>query len=164
MKKRLPAIITALLILGALLFFTQRERWSNWRLTTQTPVSPASPEDVVWRMSDATRDGDVKAYLDCFTGELRQKLEKTAAEMGEAQFSQYLKKLNDEVTGIAVSDLEQTDPQSAAMRVEFVYRGKNESQKHRFRSIDGAWKIEGVDSAENVKVLVPYGTDVTGKE
>jgi len=155
MKKKLPAIITAMLILGAILFFTQRERIAN--------KTPATPEDVIWRMSDAAGAGDVAAYLDCFGGELRQKLAKTSTEMGEAQFGQYLKKLNEEVTGIAVSDLEQKDRQSASLRVEFVYRGRNESQQHRFKMENSVWKIDGVDTAENVKTLIPYGTDVVGK-
>ena len=160
MKKHLPAIITAMLILGAILFFTQRERITNWSATNKTL---ATPEDVIWLMSDAAREADVKSYLDCFSGELRQKLAKTSTEMGEARFGQYLKKLNEEVTGIAVSDLEQKDQRSASLRVEFVYRGRNESQLHRFKMENGVWKIDGVDSAENVKTLIPYGTDVVGK-
>jgi hypothetical protein len=160
MKKKLPAIITAALILGALGFFTQRERIGNGSITDRAPVTP---EDLIWRMSDAAREGDVKAYLDCFDGDLRQRLTKTAADMGEAQFSQYLKRLNEEITGIALSDLEQKEARSASLRVEFVSRGRSESQTHRFKLVDGAWKIEGVDAAENVKTLIPQGTEVTGK-
>ncbi|MEW6212799.1 MAG: hypothetical protein AB1631_31020, partial [Acidobacteriota bacterium] len=109
MKKRLPAIITVLLIALALAYLIGRERWSKMK------SSPASPEDVIWRMSDAAREGDVRSYLDCFSGTLRQQIEKTASEMGESEFSRYLKKLNDEITGIAVSDLEQSDQQTARL-------------------------------------------------
>jgi len=138
---------------------------SFWFKGLKSSGAPAaSPEDVVWRMSDAAREGDTRAYLDCFSGALRQHLEKTASEMGEAQFSRYLKKLNDEVTGIAVSDLEQKDQQTAALRVEFVFRGRSEAQKHHFKLIDGQWKIDGVDGAERVNVLIPYGANVTEKE
>lgn len=161
MKKRLPAIVTILLIAGALVFLTQRERLSGWKWETKTA---ATPQDVVWRMSDATRDGDVQAYLDCFSGALKQNLQKTAAGMGEAQFSQYLKKLDDEVTGIAVSDLEQANEVTATVNVEFVFRGRNEAQKHSFELVAGAWKITQIDGAQQIKTLIPYGADASGKE
>jgi hypothetical protein len=154
MKQRLPAIITVLLIISAIAFFAKRDR------TTSTNKSPATPEDVVWRMSDAARDGDVNAYLDCFDGALKRNLQRTVAEMGEAQFSQYLKRLNGEMTGIAVSDLEQVNENEATLRVEFVFRGKNEAQNHHFRLINGAWKIEKLDGAEQIKPLTPYGSGV----
>jgi hypothetical protein len=161
MKQRLPALITMLLIAAALVLLTQRERWSE---LAQGESPAASPEDVVWQLSDAAREGNVRAYLDCFGGALRQKLEKTASDMGEAQFSQYLKQLNGEVTGIAVSDLERTDQQTAALRVEFVFRSRSEAQKHHFKLSAGRWKIDGVDGAERVNGLIPDGASVTDKE
>jgi hypothetical protein len=165
MKKTLPAMITVLLIAGALVLLTQRDQLSNlqWSLTSGGAPA-ASPEEIIWRMSDAARAGDVRAYLDCFSGALRQRLEKTAREMGEAQFSRYLNRLNEEVTGIAVSDLEQPDQHTAWLRVEFVFRGRSETQKHHFTRIDGQWKIDAVDDAERANVLIPYGTKVTEKE
>jgi hypothetical protein len=158
MKQRLPAIITLLLIAGAIAFFARRNQ------TTSTSEAVATPEDVVWRMSDASREGDVQAYLDCFSGALRQNLQKTISDMGEAQFSQYLKRLNGEMTGIAVSDLVLINESEATLRVEFVFRGRNEAQKHHFKLVNGAWKIEKLDGAEQIKPLVPYGSDVTEKE
>lgn len=158
MKKRLPALVTILLIVSAIAFFAKRDR------TASTSKAPVTPEDVIWRMSDAAREGNVNAYLDCFDGALKNKLQRTVVEMGEAQFSQYLKRLNGEMTGIAVSDFEQTSENEATLRVEFVFRGKNEAQKHHFRLISGAWKIEKLDGAEQIKPLTPYGSDVIEKE
>ncbi|HEX4948438.1 MAG TPA: hypothetical protein VFZ34_17315 [Blastocatellia bacterium] len=157
MNKRIPVILTVILLLVALLVFTQRERWKERLLSTR---AAATPEDVIWQMADAARDGDAQAYLDCFSGALRQNLEKTAAEMGEAKFKAYLKQLNDEVTGIAVSDLEQPDPQTATLRVEFVKRGKSETQKHHFKLQAGQWKIEQADNSESKSLLIPYGLGV----
>jgi hypothetical protein len=160
MKKHMPAIVTVLLIAGALVFFAARQR-----LKTAEPVfNIANPESVIWRMSDATRVGDVEAYLSCFDGGLRRNLEKTIAEMGSRQFSEYLKRLNEEITGIAVSDLRLTGEAGANLRVEFVYRGKNETQEHHLSLRDGAWKIDRVDESERIKTLIPYGADATGKE
>ena len=164
MKKHLPAIITVLLIAGAFLLLTQRERLAGMKWAGKFAATSATPEDVIWRMSDAAREGNVQAYLDCFSGVLRQNLNKTATEMGQAQFSQYLKKLNDEMTGIAVSDLEQINEQTATLKVEFVFRGKNEAQKHHFKLTDGKWQIDAVETAERLKILIPYGTAATEKE
>src|SRR5262245_4057978 len=160
MKNRLPAIVTVLLIAGALVFFIARQRLK----TAEPSFNAASPESVIWRMSDAARVGDVQAYLNCFDGELRRNLEKTVAEMGERKFGDYLKRLNQEITGIAVSDLDLTEGAGAKLRVEFVYRGKNEAQQHHLVLRDGAWKIDRLDESERIKTLIPYGADATIKE
>ena len=157
MKKRLPAIVTGLLIAGALVFFIARQRLK----TAEPGFNAANPESVIWRMSDAARVGDVEAYLNCFDGELRRSLEKTNVEMGERKFGEYLKRLNEEITGIAVSDLKLTGEAYANLRVEFVYRGKNEAQQHHLVLRDGAWKIDRVDESERIKTLNPF---TSGKE
>src|SRR5262245_42186221 len=160
MKNRLPAIVTVMLIAGALVFFIARQRLK----TAEPSFNAASPESVIWRMSDAARVGDVEAYLNCFDGELRRNLEKTFAEMGERKFGEYLKRLNEEITGIAVSELKLTGEAYTNMRMEFVYRGKNEAQQHYLVLRDGAWMIDRVDESERIKTLIPYGADATGKE
>ena len=160
MKNRLPAIVTVSLIVGALVFFVARQRFK----TAEPGYNSARPESVIWRMSDAVRAGDAQAYLNCFDGDLRRKLGKTVDEMGERKFGEYLKRLNDEITGIAVSDLDLTGEAGAKLRVEFVYRGKNEAQRHHLTLRDGVWKIDHVDESERVKTLIPYGADATEKE
>jgi hypothetical protein len=160
MKKRIPAIVTVLLIAGVLIFFVARPRLK----TAEHGFNTANPESVIWRMSDATRSGEVDAYLNCFDGELRQNLEKTVADMGERKFSDYLQRLNQEITGIAVSDIKLTGEAIADLRVEFVYRGKNETQQHHLVLRDGTWKIDRVEESERIKTLIPYGADATGKE
>jgi hypothetical protein len=163
MKKRLPAIVTILLLLGALGFLARRERVEPAGVNGNEP-GPPGPEETIWRMADAARAGDVKSYLDCFGDDLQQRLRQTAAEMGDAQFSDYLKQLDREITGLAVSDLNQSPGQSAAqeaeLRVEFVYRSKNEAQKHRLKLLDGKWKIVGLDDAERTQAPFPYGMAV----
>jgi len=160
MKKHLPAIVTVLLIAGALAFFVGRQRLKP----AASVSSAANVEAAIWRMADASRARDVRAYLNCFDGPLRQNLEKTAAEMGEQKFGEYLKRLNEEITGIAVSDLELTAPDAAKLRVEFVSRGKNEAQQHHLKLSNGVWKIDHVDNAERIKTLIPYGVEATEKE
>lgn len=157
MKKRWITTVTLILLAGALVWLARRERLAG---TNGSEPTAAGPEDVIWQMSDAAREGNAQTYLDCFTGNLQQNLKQTAAEMGDAQFSTYLKQLNNEVTGIAVSDLQQS-AQEADLRVEFIFRGRNEAQKHHFKLIEGKWRIDRVDDAEQLKVLIPYGTTVS---
>jgi hypothetical protein len=161
MKKQWPVLVPLIVLLGALLVFTQRERWKGM---LSAEKSAATPEDVIWQMTDAARTGEVQAYLDCFSGTLRQTLDKTAAEMGAAKFKAYLQQRNAEVTGIAVSALEQPEAQTAALRVEFVCRGKSEAQKHHFKCLNGQWHIERVDGGEQIPLPSPYGTGVAEKE
>jgi hypothetical protein len=160
MNKHLPAIITLLLIAGTLAFFAARQRSKP---AAQDP-SAADAKAAVWCVADASRAGDVRAYLNCFDATLRQNLEKTAAEMGEQKFGEYLKRLNEEITGIAVSDVELTGPDTAKLRVEFVSRGKNEAQQHHLKLSNGIWKIDSVDEAERIKTLIPYGAEATENE
>ncbi len=157
MKKLLPTIVTTLLIVVSGVYLAQRSRSIN-------SESATNPEDVIWRMMDAAREGNSEAYLDCFSGALRQNLERTAAEMGNQRFREYLRRLNDQIVGLATSDLERLGETEARLNVEFVYRGKTETQKHHFRLVDGSWKIEQIDSAAARQNVIPYGTEVDQEE
>src|SRR5262249_46463936 len=119
MRKSLPVFITVLLIVAALFFFAQKRKRD---VTQETVADGSRAAAVIWQMMDAARAGDGAAYLNCFTGELKQKLERTRAEMGAQSFSEYLKRLDAELTGVAVSDFTQRNEAEASLRVEFVYR------------------------------------------
>lgn len=62
-----------------------------------------------------------------------------------------------------MSDLKLTEAEGADLRVEFVYRGKNEAQEHHLILRDGVWKIDRVGASERIKTLIPYGAAATGK-
>lgn len=156
MKHRLPPIVTSILLACTLGLLSQRERLTGFRQSEKP-----EPDEVIWRMTDAAREGNSKAYLDCFTGDLEQILRRTAAEMGEAKFSKHLKQLNADVTGIAVSGIEgETGQSERRLNVEFVYRGRNESQQQYVKLVDDRWRIERLDDGQQLKVLIPYGTSV----
>ena len=63
--------------------------------------APSNPEDGIYAMFDAARAGDAQAYLDCFSGPLRDQLAATAKE--DAKFKEYLIRQNSAVQGMAVT-------------------------------------------------------------
>jgi hypothetical protein len=91
---------------------------------------------------------------------MARQLEQSRDEMTAAGFAQYLKDRNREIKGVAINEPEKASEREARIRVEYVYQDRNEVQQVYLEHIGGAWKILGVDVAERVKTLVPYGTPV----
>jgi hypothetical protein len=70
-----------------------------------TPVAPPGPEDTVYAMFNAARDGQVKAYLAVFADPMLASLRQALAEATVAEFANNLRAANAGVKGIAVSGL-----------------------------------------------------------
>jgi len=87
-------MVTLILLIGALGLLAGRGRLT--RVKGDESVL-GGPEETIWRMSDAAREGNGRAYLECFSGTLQQNLQRSAAEMGEARFSEYLRQLHNEM-------------------------------------------------------------------
>jgi hypothetical protein len=78
MTRERKAQIATIAILGAALGLVAVKRggWqasaaqlTNW-IPGARPSAPVTPQDTVYRMLDAARDGDVRAYLRCYTGQM----------------------------------------------------------------------------------------------
>ena len=128
-------------------------------LVARAPAA-ASPQDTVYRMMDAARDGDVRAYLGCYSGQMESTLRQIVAEKGEAALAAYIRNFNASVKGVAIQEPQPTAEREVRMRVEFVYRDRNEAQIYYLEQGAGTWKIARQENAEGVKTLVPYGTTV----
>ena len=134
--------------------------WSNW--TELNPKRTASsPEDRIFLMLDIARAGNVKAYLDCFSGPLHEQLAETIKENTEAQFKAYLISQNAAFHGVAVSLTDRPNSSEARVRVEYVYSDRNEVQDVYLKQEGNTWKIVQVAGAEQIRTLIPYGTAVT---
>lgn len=135
--------------------------WKNgWPLSRAAPKPPPSPQDTIYGMLDAARTGNVAAYLASYTGPLQASLRQAVQESTEKGFSKYLQDSNAAIKGAAVSDPQQLGEGVVNVRVEYVYLDRNEAQNLRLEKMNSEWKIAGVDGAERVKTLVPYGTPV----
>lgn len=121
---------------------------------------PAGPEDVIYKMMDAARAGDTKAYLDTFSGEMRDQLLLVVKENSDSDFAAYLKSQNAAIQGVAVTLMDRASDTEAQVRVEYVYSNRNEVQTVYLRK-DPRWRIFKVTGAEQVKTLLPFGSTVT---
>jgi hypothetical protein len=167
MTRRIDAktVLTVAVLLGVFAVALLRSNhwqlptsWNGWRAIT-LKRAPSNPEDGIYTMFDAARAGDAQAYLDCFSGPLREQLAATARE--DAKFKEYLIRQNSTVQGMAVTVTDRPNADEARVRVEYVYSDHNEVQNVHLKREGARWKITNLDGAQPVQPLVPYGTKAT---
>jgi hypothetical protein len=157
-------VVTLSFVLGLLLLVILRTH--GWRLPMPSGIVPGSvsasagPEDAIYGMLDAARAGDTKAYLDSFSGPMRDQLLQVIKENAEPNFAAYLKSQNSAFQGVAVSITERPSDTEAQVRVEYVYGNRSEVQSVYLRK-DSRWRIVKVAGAEQIKTLLPFGSAVT---
>lgn len=122
--------------------------------------APLEPQDSIYAMLNAARAGDVKAYLNAYTGPMEAALRETIAESSPPAFAQYLKSSAASIKGVALSDPEKSYDTEAKVRVEYIYEDRNEVQTMYLEKRANAWKIARTDAGERIPTLIPYGTPV----
>lgn len=124
--------------------------------------SPSQPsaQDAIYAMLDASRTGNVQAYLANYAGQMRSSLEQEIREGGEERFRRYLKESNAAIKGVAVAEPQPVSERETKVRVEYVYQDRNEAQTMYLERSGAEWKITRVEGSERLKTLVPYGTPV----
>jgi hypothetical protein len=142
----------------ALAFGIAVGRKQIFRSSAGPPTS--STQDAIYAMLDASRAGDVKRYLSCYSGQIRSSLEQSVRESGEDRFRSYLKESNSAIKGIALSEPETLSDRESKVRVEFVYQDRNEAQTFYLQKDGREWRIARIDGLERMKTLIPYGTPV----
>lgn len=165
-KQRKAQVLTGALMaaaLGAILL--KNAGWSPRAVAEAipSPVQPKpdpTPQDTIYAMFDAARDGDVKAYLGHYASQMLASLQQSVAEQGESNFAKYLKETNAPVKGIAITEPQTLTDREVKLRVEYVYADRNEVQVFYLEKSGKDWKIARLDSAERIKTLIPYGTPV----
>ena len=168
-RQRIAQVLTVLILAAALGATVVRQRgWKmpNWNTVTgnlsrsQQPAE-STPQDAIYAMLAAARDGDVNKYLAAYTGSMETALRQSIAESSDAAFRKYLQDTNAALKGVAVMapDAASGD-REVKVRVEYVYQDRNEAQTMNLEKTASGWKIARVDSAERIKTLVPYGTPV----
>jgi hypothetical protein len=163
-RNRTAKLVTILVLGGAMAIVVARN--SGWRgASIANAIVPGqksdlTPQDAVYGMLDAARDGNVEKYLSSYSGTMLASLRQTIAESGEARFAAHLKESNAPIKGVAINEPETLTDRDVKLRVEYVYQDRNEAQQVYLEKTESGWKIARVDAAERVKTLVPYGTPV----
>lgn len=166
-KERKAQVVTVSLLAVALaVVLGQKTGWkmADFKLSDIAPKTAVkadpTPQDAIYGMLDAARLGDVKSYLNSYTGQMSSTLQESLAETTEAGFKKYLQDSNAAIKGIAISEPQTLTDREVKIRVEYVYQDRNEAQIMNLEKGPGGWKISRVDGVERVKTLVPYGTPV----
>ena len=155
-RERILSAIVTITVLGAVVF------WATLRSNSTAKRENLQPDEVVWALVRACREGDVESYLNCFGSPIRERLERLAKEQGDRCFQNHLSQIAEPVKGVAIFEPKRDAHGKWRIVAEFVFFDRTERQTFIVRRIKGRWKIVGVESAKHVPVLVPYGTPVKG--
>ena len=154
MKRTLAALVTAILLAGALLLGNRDRRAST--------APAATPEDCIQQMFEAARLGDIDAYLNCFTGPQRKQIERRLADQPRETFAQSLIDAVQDLKGRAIAQT--SEQREGANRVELsvdrVYENGYERQSYQLVREAGAWRIDEVAPAVPYQPDIPYGAPV----
>ena len=157
-KARRSEVVTILVLAVALGAAVLRKTPLRASFSALGAERDQAPQDVVYAMLDAARAGDVAKYLATYTGETEQSLERARSE--STDFAQYLRTSNVSIMGIAVNEPQALSESEMQVRVEYVFRDRNEIQVLYLSKTPGGWKISRVDSAEHIEAKTPYGVPI----
>jgi hypothetical protein len=159
MKANRKAQLTTLVVIAALGCFVLWKQGAFQRVTAARST-PAQPQDVIYQMLDAVREGDLTKYVDAHTGAMETSLRRVAGEVGEARLLKSLKDQYAPIKGVAILEPERLSEREVKARVEYVFADRNEAQEVYLERIAERWKIARVDGAQRLETTVPYGTPV----
>lgn len=157
-KERQAQIVTVLILAATMAVVLVRRTNVGASFATLVERSDPMPQDAVYAMLDAGKEGNVEKYLSSHTGQMEQSLRRAIAE--SADFAQYLRSSSAAVKGIAVNEPEWLSDTRVKVRVEFVFADRNEVQFLVVERTPAGWKIARVDSATHLEAPTPYGTKV----
>jgi hypothetical protein len=165
MKRFLAGMLTALV--AAAIFWSAGSRRSDapagpaserQDAATISPLEDADPaRAAVQSLIDAAARGDVIAYLDAFTGDLRRRLEREMQERGREAFSGDLRKTADSRKSHAVFEAEAESSETTRVVVESVYLDRNERQTYQLAKKGAAWLVTGVESVKTRQPKAKFG-------
>jgi hypothetical protein len=155
-KERKAQAITVLVLAGGLGAALYRKGTFD-RMSLPASISQqkteATPQDTIYAMLDAAREGDVDKFLSAYGGDLQSSLRRSVTP-------QYLKDMNSPIKGVALNDPAPISEREVKVRVEYVFQDRNEAQIFYLEKAGADWKITRMENSERVKTLVPYGTPV----
>ncbi len=158
-REHIAALVTVVAIIAVVVFLAARDGGGGRHASIDSTGGELKPGGVVRDLFQLAKKGDTEGYLACFDTKLRESVEASARDMGEAAFAAQIEDLGNDVKGVAVSQL-RADSRDAELRVELVYadRGANDVQTFTVRRKGDRWLIASMSRAETVVMPIPYGT------
>jgi hypothetical protein len=127
----------------------------------RSPRVAVAPEAVLEQMLQAMQQGDMAAYVACFTGELHDAALRNAETQPAGQFAGELRRAAAAIKGQAILKTESRGLDEVYVLVDRVYSNRPwELQGYRLRRERDCWKIHAIDPAQPHDPPVPYGTPV----
>jgi hypothetical protein len=164
--KRIVAGVLTVALMGGLL-------WSGLRRPAGLGGAGASradlPDPVEVRLNalldDAWR-GDVSSYLDCFSGPLRERLEREVGERGRETFAADLRRAARSRKSHAVFAVEPEGEGAARITVETVYPDRNERQTYHLarQGQGGGWLVSDIETVRSQVPRTRFGTPASYQE
>ena len=158
-QRKAQAVTIAILVIVVAVIAIRQTGWRP-SMPGRGPSREATPQDAIYAMLDAAREGDVDTYLSAYAGQMQASLKQAITESTEEGFAKYLRDSNAPIKGIAITEPEKLTDREVKVRVEYVFQDRNEVQHMYLERTGGDWLITRVDSARRIKTLVPYGTPV----
>jgi hypothetical protein len=156
--KRIVAGLITLLILGGVLWY------GRGKPPASAPAAAAAdtPETCIERMFTAAQRGDVTAYLDCFAGSERDRLERELSGRPPADFARSLRDAVATLKGRAVfrNGPAEIVSDPASYTIDRVYESRSERQLYQLSRQSGVWRIQSVATANPFQPGKPYGSPV----
>ncbi|MBI5393676.1 MAG: hypothetical protein HZA91_00085 [Verrucomicrobia bacterium] len=152
MQRNLVTLLTLLLIAVGVWYASQNRPAGG--------SAAATPEDAINTMLDASRRGDTRAYLGCFTETMRPQLDASRQQMGDARFREYLMESQAPVMGVATMKKGDVRPDLVRYEIEFVLKDKNQRQMVELKRESERWLIDSMGQSVYAKPPIPYGTKV----
>lgn len=152
--------VTLLVVIAAVLLGRSDPSAETENGTASTPAQPPGPAGRVQTMLIAAQEGDVETYLACFAGELREALNRQAAEASRAAFADRLRQEEADLENLVTKDVKQPAEDEATLELVRSYTDRNLRHRVRLKRIGGEWKITDLVPVEQYKPEIPYGTPV----
>ena len=102
-REQIAALITTLLI-GVLVIAVAIRNSGGRSAGGGSTDEDVKPSRVVFDLFQFAKAGDTEGYLDCFDDRLRESVETSARDMGEAAFQAQIQDIGEKVKGVSVSE------------------------------------------------------------
>jgi hypothetical protein len=166
MKRIVAGVLTAALM-GVLLYVGAKRPAGTSPLAARASSSdntPSPAESRIATLLESAGSGDVARYLDCFSGPLRERLEREVNERGRDAFAAELKRAARSRKSHAIFAVEPEGEAAARIVVETVYPDRNERQTYHLAEQAGSWLVSDVETIRSQVPKARYGTAATYQE